>query len=250
MIYGLYQSAAGMMANEYRQDTLSNNVANADTPGFKREIATFAERVPAKDAGRRDGLSSEMLSALTGGVWLGKTATDYSEGAMHRTDDPLDVALAGPGFFTVESNGRTLLTRDGRMRVTPDGQLVAASDGAAILNAGGGPITIDPRGGDVTIDDEGRIQQGGVNVGRLAIVDVANYGALKKAGASRFSPGNAGTVPSFARTVQGHIESSGAEPVQEMVQLLETSRSHQINAQMLTLQDQTVGRLIASTTLG
>lgn len=250
MIYGLYQSAAGMMTNEYRQDTLANNVANADTAGFKREIATFAERLPARDAGRRNGPSANLLDRLTGGVWLGRTATDFSEGALQRTEAPLDVALAGPGFFTVESNGRTQLTRDGRMRLTTDGQLVAASDGAAVLGAGGGAIVIDPRGGAITIDPDGRIQQAGLRVGQLGVVDVEDYGALRKSGASRFVLERGATLPSGAETLQGYVESSGAEPVREMVALMETARAHQINAQMLTLQDQTVGRLISGTTLG
>ena len=182
MIYGMYQSAAGMLVNEYRQDVLANNLANAETVGFKREIAAFAERLRASEAGRREGPSNDLMDALSGGLWLARTETDFSEGAFVRTDNPLDVALAGPGFLRVAANGREYLTRDGRMLMTADGRLVSAIDGAAILGRGGQPIRLNPRGGEISIDEDGRILQGGVGGGRLALVDVKNYQALRKAG--------------------------------------------------------------------
>src|SRR3989442_9991693 len=80
VIYGLYQSAAGMMTSEYAQSVLANNLANADTVGFKRDVAVFAERLRADQAGRRDGPTAEGLGSLSGGTWLGRTDVDFSEG--------------------------------------------------------------------------------------------------------------------------------------------------------------------------
>ena len=88
MIYGTYQSAAGMMVNEYRQNVIANNIANAETTGFKRQMAVFAERVPASEGDRRHGPSSELLRPLTGGLWLGRTETDFSVGAVVKSDNP------------------------------------------------------------------------------------------------------------------------------------------------------------------
>ena len=98
MIYGLYQSAAGMMVNEYRQNVLANNIANAETVGFKREMTSFAERLLASEAGRREGPSKDLMEALSGGIWLGRTDTDFSAGAAIKTDNPLDVMITGSGF--------------------------------------------------------------------------------------------------------------------------------------------------------
>lgn len=246
MIHGLYQSAAGMLTGEYRQAVIANNLANAETSGFKRELAVFSERQPAAVAGLRSGPSNETLAGLSGGAWLGRTHTDFSEGGLQRTDRPLDVALAGDGFLTVEQGGQTLLTRDGRMLMDAVGVLRAAVDGAAVLGPGGAPIALNPRGGAAFVDEQGRISQNNVIVGQLGIVDVANYDALRKVGAGRFAFDPDDQQPAAVRVQCGFVESSGVEPVQELVGMIEASRLYQLNAQMVSLQDQTAGRMIAS----
>ncbi len=248
MIYGLYHSVAGMMVNEHRQEVIANNLANADTVGFKRDLATFAERLPATQAGVRNGAGHALLDALSGGLWLGQTEVDYSEGAFVKTDQPEDVALAGPGFLMMRMNGRDLLTRDGRTRLDENGRLVAVSDGAAVLSAGGGEIRANPRGGPVSIDADGWASQDGKHVARLAVVEPEDYLALKKVGASRFDAAGTRTRPADADVLSGHVESSGVQPVDELVAMIEAGRAYQFNAQMVTLQDQTAGRLIATLT--
>lgn len=244
MIYGLYQSAAGMLVNEYRQDVLANNLANADTVGFKRDIATFAERVPATEAGLRRGASADLLRDLSGGLWLARTVTDYRSGSLQRTDNPLDVALDGDGFLLVEQNGEALATRDGRLLMDADGALVAAADGAAVLGVGGAPIRLNPRGGTPAIDSEGGITQDGMLVGRLALVDFADYGRLRKVGQGRLDMQDSPPAVATARVLSGVTESSGVEPVRELVSMIEAARAYQLNAQMVSLQDESAGRLI------
>lgn len=244
MIYGMYQSAAGILVNEYRQNVLANNLANADTVGFKRDVATFAERLRASQAGRRQGPTNDLMEDLSGGTWLARTHTDFSEAAFVKTDNPLDVALAGPGFLRVAASGREYLTRDGRMMLDADGWLVSAVDGASILGHAGQPIRLSPRGGAISIDQEGRIQQSNVTVARLGVVDVADYDGLRKAGAGRFSAEGVGLRRSPAKVIPNFIESSGVQPLKELVTMIEAARTYQINAQMVSLQDQTAGRLI------
>jgi len=246
MIYGLYQSAAGMMVSEYRQSVIANNLANAETVGFKRDVATFAERDPARLAGVRQGVGDRLLETLSGGVWLGRTETDFSQGSLTATQNPTDVALDGPGFFLVDKGGRRYATRDGRMRVDPHGMLISAADGAAMLGPGGVPLRVDPRGGAITVDEGGRIRQDGRIVGQLAVVDYADPRRLRKSGGGRFEIEGLQPIESPARVVQGYTESSGVEAVQELVSMIEVSRAYQMNAALLALQDQTVGRLISS----
>lgn len=244
MIYGLYQSAAGMMVNEYRQDVLANNLANAETVGFKREIASFAQRLRASEAGWRDGPSNALMESLSGGTWLGQTGIDFSAGAAVKTDNPLDVLIAGPGFLQVSADGHEYLTRDGRMLMDADGWLVSANDGAAILGQAGQPIRLNPQGGEISIDEDGYIKQGQLMVGQLGLVSVDDEQALRKTGASRFELGDAALTSSSAELMQGHLESSGVEPVKELVTMIEASRAYQLNAEMLSLQDQSASRLI------
>lgn len=245
MIYGLYSSAAGMLTNEYRQNVIANNLANADTVGFKQDIAVFAERPPESLAGNYAGPSADNLDGLSGGVWLGRTQTDFSPGPLKQTDQPLDVALDGPGFLTVEVNGRPQYTRDGRLMKDATGQLRAVSDGAPVLGLGNLPIMLNPVGGRPSVDEDGRIYQNGAMVGRLALADFADYGALRPTGAGRFDAGDAQPGGSSARVFSGHLESSGVEPVRELVNMIETSRAYQINAQMIAVQDQSIGRLVS-----
>ncbi|MCA9242526.1 MAG: flagellar hook-basal body protein [Phycisphaerales bacterium] len=243
MIYGLYHSAAGMMVNEYRQDVLANNLANAETVGFKPMRAVFAERAPASQAGERQGPSNELLRPLSGGLWLGATRTDFNEGDIVRTEQPTDVALAGSGFLMVQQDGETLLTRNGAFVVDRDGALLSATDGAPVLNIAGAPIRVNPLGGEISVSEEGTIRQGTAIVGRLGIVDVDDYNELRQVGAARFRTEQQ-TTPSLARVRQGALERSGAEPITELTNMLESARAFQMNAQMVTMQDQSIGRLI------
>ena len=240
----MYQSAAGMMVNEYRTNVLANNIANAETPGFKRDIASFAERQRASEAGRREGASNDLLEGLTGGLWLGETETDFSEASFVRTEQPLDVAIAGAGFLRVRSNGNEYLTRDGRMLMTDQGWLVSAVDGAEMLGQGGQPIRLNPRGAKPHISENGTITQGNVIAGRLDVVNAENYQALRKVGASRFDASATRLTEPLGVLQSGYVEGPGVEAVKELTTMIEASRAYQLNAQMVTLQDQSAGRLI------
>ncbi len=246
MIYGLYNSAAGMMVSEYRQSVLANNIANAETVGFKRDVATFAERLPEAQAGGRDGPSDPGMAGLSGGTWLGRTFTDHSPAAKTQTGMWSDVSLDGPGFLAVQAGGQRLYTRDGRMTMDADGALVAASDGAPILGRGGLPIQLNPHGGEPTIDSDGRIRQNGAVVAELEVVDFADYDVLRKAGAARFTAPDSALVGSPALVRSGFLENSGVQPLGELVSMIEASRAYQLNARMVGLQDETIGKLIST----
>jgi flagellar basal-body rod protein FlgF len=249
MIYGMYHSAAGMLTSEYQQGVIANNLANADTVGFKRDVATFAERLRAEMAGVRKGPSDPGLGGVSGGLWLGATHTSYQEGAYEKTGVATDVALDGPGFLTVQHEGQTLLTRDGRFIVDQTGQLVSVTDGAAVLNKGGQPIRLNPNSGPLSfIDQDGWVYQNirgnDVRVAQLGLTDVADYDALQKAGSGRFQTDPQNLAPGYMRVRIGFVEQSGVEAVPEMVNMIETARAFQMNASLVSLQDQTLGRLL------
>lgn len=244
MIYGLYNSAAGMLVNEHRQSVIANNLANAETTGFKRDLAIFAEREQAALAGRRHGVTNRDLQTLTGGLWLGETFTDFSEGSKIQTGNPLDITIDGPGFLSVQAGGERLFTRDGRLMMDAHGRLVSVVDQAPVLGRGGAPIHLNRLGGQPRIDSDGRVFQDGVQMGELEIVDFANYATLRKVGDNRVAATAGGLKGSPARVQAGYTEASTVEPVVELVNMLDASRAYQINAEMVKLQDESLGRLI------
>jgi flagellar basal-body rod protein FlgF len=248
VIYGLYHSAAGMLTTEYAQEVTANNIANADTHGFKRAIATFAEREPAALKGLKSGVSDHSLASLSGGLFLGRTFTDYRPGPLEQSDQPTDVALEGRGFFMVRQDGETLLTRDGRFIKDAQGLLRSATDGAAVLNPNGAPIRLPRFGGELTIDTDGRIFQDGALVSQLAVTDVRDVDALQPVGSGRYRFNPEDEIAPVGRMRQHYVERSGVEPIKEMVNMIENARAYQMNARLLSLQDQTLGRLISVVT--
>src|SRR6185503_11059153 len=102
MIYGLYLSATGVLANSYRQDVIANNLANSETVGFKRHLAVFQQRPPeSQELGRTD-LSDSMLDHIGGGFLLSPTMVDTTQGELETTGNNLDAAIVGKGYFAVD----------------------------------------------------------------------------------------------------------------------------------------------------
>jgi flagellar basal body rod protein FlgG len=144
----------------------------------------------------------------------------------------------------VEVDGQRLYTRDGRMTKSPDGLLVAATDGAPVLGQGGAPLRLNPYGGEPSIDTQGRVTQDGSIVGELELVDFGDYSALQKVGAARFAGPSERMLPAPVLVQSGYVEASGVQPLAELVNMMETSHAYQLNARMVSLHDDSVGKLI------
>src|SRR6185369_8802982 len=125
MVYGIYQSAAGLQINQHRQDVLANNLANIETVGFKPDLALARERmIASREGGNDPSLSNSTLNGMTGGTVAAPTFTSFIPGAVEPTGRPLDVALQGDGFFAVQDGDTKRYTRDGRFMFDADGRLV------------------------------------------------------------------------------------------------------------------------------
>lgn len=243
MPYGLYISAAGADVQSQRMQILSHNLANVDTPGFKREFAVIqaraAEAVETGQATEGDG----SINDVGGGVSLAETMTDFAAGAFRQTGLPTDMAIDGDGFFVVDKNGDQMLTRAGNFRFTPNGELKTAQ-GYNVLAEGGEPIAINPSL-PWDVSDDGRITQAGVQI-PLALVEPGSLGDLVRSGENLFSP-LATTFPvpvSERRVISGYVEQSSVKPAQEMMELIETSRAYESNVRMIQNQDQMIGALV------
>jgi flagellar basal-body rod protein FlgF len=244
MPYGMYISAAGAEAQSRRLEVISNNLANVDTPGFKRQLAVLEARHAEAITRGEDYAGSQSINDVGGGVSLRETLTDFSRGIVKPTGIPTDLAIDGEGFFLVEKDGKQLLTRAGNFRFSAAGRL-QTQDGYAVLSDDGRPVRIDVGGPTPRLLPQGVLTQGDAGT-VLALVKPQSLGDLAKAGENLFSP-LADTVPVAAdqrRVLEGHLETSTVKPTLEMMDLIEASRAYEANVRMIQNHDQMIGSLV------
>jgi flagellar basal-body rod protein FlgF/flagellar basal-body rod protein FlgG len=243
MPYGLYISAAGAHVQSQRVEVLSNNIANANTPGFKRELAVLqARHAEAIDQGE-DYPGTRSVNNVGGGVFMKETLTDFSPGAMKNTGRTADMAIDGDGFFVVEREGQQFLTRAGNFEIAADGRLTGPGN-TTVLGEDGRPIFIDPTSPWI-VDPSGTVLQSG-NATRIMLAKPKSYGDLAKAGENLFMPlaPTAPVEPTDRRVKSGWLEHSSSNPILEMTQLIEASRAYEANIRMIQNHDSTLGSLI------
>ena len=248
MLYGLYLSAAGVMTNSYRQDVIANNLANAETAGFKRNLATFRQRLTgSQEMPGEAGYSNPLLDGIGGGTLADPTRVDTSQGDFEETDNPLDTAIQGPGYFTVDDHGRQRLTRNGSFLIDRSGTLVMAGGGSQpVLDAGGHAIRLDGTlRSQTSVTRDGLITQAGAPVARLGVVDVANPAALRHEGGTLFSYADPAGLSASNSLVYGErVERANVDPATEMAALMDTQRQLEANANMIHYQDSTLDKLV------
>jgi flagellar basal-body rod protein FlgF len=245
MVYGLWQSAAGLQVQECRQAIISNNLANADTPGFKADRLAFQERLNAATANGDMRSRNPVLDRMTGGLFATSAYTDFRQGNFVPSNNPLDAAIDGDGFFTVQTKDGPQYTRDGRFSKNAEGTLVHLASGGAALGSDGLPITLDPASKKaVQIDDTGLVRQGDRVAGRLALVDFADRKQIEKTGQNLFSANGQQRIDGTGRVKQSVYEASSVEPVSALVDMISTARAYEANAKMISLQDESLGRVV------
>ncbi len=250
MLYGLYLSATGVMTNSYRQDVIANNLANAQTIGFKRDLAFFRERPTAfqEMPGESDS-TDPLLENIGGGTLAMPTSVDTSPGELEQTSNNLDVAVTGSGYFAVDDNGKQMLTRNGRFMIDNNGYLILAnSHGQKVLDPSGKAIRLDGTVRDVTsIAQDGQITQKGQAAGRIGLFDVPDPSQLHKEGGTLLAgPDISQLSPSNSPLRSEWIENANVDPATEMAALMDTQRQLEANANMIRYQDQTLGELVNS----
>jgi flagellar basal-body rod protein FlgF len=252
MPYGLYLSADGANVQSKRLEVLSNNLANVDTNGFKRQLAIFQARASEAQKLGLDAPGSMTINDLSGGVGFRGTMTDFSVGPFKHTGDSNDVAIAGDGFFRVSKDGQTFLTRSGSLQFNSAGEMLT-QEGHKVLDDGGVPIRVTPNGGPVEIGTDGGVSQfdeAGVrlSVSQIGIVQVESPQQLVREGENLYTlPADARSAlvpPALRRLQVGFLEASTVNPTSEMTTLIEASRALEANVNMIRNHDQTLGTLV------
>lgn len=237
----IFSALFGAMSNEHRIDISANNLANVNTTGFKRDNCAFQDTfqrfahdniVDAKPFIQDKNMFPDPK--IMARPRLSEEVVDLSQGAFQKTGNPLDVAIRGDGFFKVQKDGGEFLTRNGVFSLSPDGVLIT-EQGYPVM-ASGGQISVPPRS-NVVIDAEGVIRADGQEIARLDFVQPADPRALKKNGENLFVL-EGDEVPAEGEVVQGYIEKSNVEVVNEMVAMIECQRSFEMYQKMITTTDQ------------
>jgi flagellar basal-body rod protein FlgG len=225
--------AASMSDDMARMATISHNLANATTPGFKKDIPVsrpFVDYLQAYDQG-----GSEAIAAATSAT---TTVVDHRAGSLRYTGSALDVALEGPGFFELQGDQGPVYTRLGSFRLDASGRLMSAS-GLAVS----GNITL--TGSQPRIDQQGRIFEDDKPVGQLRVVSFERPRELQKMGNGLFLAGDAGTGSvSDSHVRQGFLENSNVVSTNEMVNVIETMRHFEANQKLIQGYDDMLDRAI------
>lgn len=237
----MYVGLSRQMTLQRELDVVANNIANAETAGFKVEalnIETEPRYLPTNDDGQ-DVINFALDSGVT---------RDFGQGALKATGASLDMAIEGEGFFTVTTPAGPRYTRDGRFSLDAQGKVISAQ-GAPLLDASGGEITLDSARGKPTIGQDGTISQQGQIVGKVGVVRFASLSALSKTGGGLYrNDTNIQPQPAAdARVMQGMIEASNVQPVVQISKLIEVSRAYESISRMMDqtsqLSSQAIDRL-------
>lgn len=256
MVKGLYTAYTGMINEQRRLDILSNNLANSNTTGYKKEGATstaFADKLAIKIKDSSNAYMPRGIGIVNLGTKIGEVYTNFDQGSFRITDRPADMAISGNGFFAIEftdKQGNTSIkyTRNGEYTVTNEGYFTTP-DGDYLLNkqaalAGqtgqGAYLRVDPVQ-PYTINEQGFIFQGGAIVGQVGVIDIDNYDYISKYGENLYEllPGG-NVIDSTAGIEQGVLEASNVSIVDELVNMITIQRAYEAGQKMIQTEDETI----------
>ncbi len=219
-----------MLGQLQQNDVIANNLANLNTRGFKRDLVFF-EMLKPNDTNSK-----------------ARIATDFEQGALTETNNPLDLALSGPGFFAVQTEEGVAFTRDGHFKLDADGVL-RTQQGYAVLGEGGEIVLIDQdlKPEQITITRNGEIYLGDMFIDRLAIKDFEDYSQLQKRGENMFVVDDSVQPLDLEEPEvhQGFLEEANINPAEEMIQLIEVQRQFESIQRMVRTLDETFHKAAA-----
>jgi flagellar basal-body rod protein FlgG len=235
MLSGLNTAAAGMAAQQQRLDAVANDLANANTTGYKHQRVGFRDLV--YDQTGRSSAQGVRTGSGAAAVDAGRA---FAQGVLQRSDRPLDVAIQGEGFIRIRlADGRDALTRDGGLHIDGNRRLTT-STGALVQPA----ITV-PEGAaedDISIGVDGTVLANGTRIGKLDVVTVRSAAGLLAAGDNAFittpSSGPAIAAPQATTITQGALEASNTDMAEAMVSMIESQRAFQLTSKAITTADE------------
>lgn len=227
-----YIALSRLDTQQRAMDVIANNIANANTEGFKAQRVLFSDYLSQQHG----------VDAPRGGTALTYTqdrATylDQSDGGLTQTGNSLDMALTGPGFFTVSTPSGTRLTRSGRFGLMPDGRISDAA-GNLLLGSSGQPLQVSTSDTQIRISGNGTISTENGEVGQIGIVTVDDTRQLVPEGGKLLRATGTTTAMTQPKVTQGMIETSNVQPISELTRMIQTQRDFQFVTQFVESEGQ------------
>ena len=229
---------SGMLPRELHHSVAATNLANITTTGYKASRAFLKSFIDAEMAAEANNDRCHRLSEIE------EVHTDFSQGMMQQTDNVLDMAIQGGGFFCIDAPQGELYTRNGNFKLDRNYRLVT-SDDLPILGQNNRPIKM--YDGDIFVLEDGEITINGERVAKLKIIDFENPADLKKGGNNLFVPMDEnvrGSPSKDYKIKHGFLERSNVVPVQEMMSMILYFRNYEADSRILTAQDDTLRRAV------
>lgn len=244
MIKGLYTASSSMLANQRKMNIISNNLANIDTTGYKKDEGIQESFPEMMISLIEKGKPARKIGSLGTGVRLQETYTDFNQGSMIQTGNRLDLAIEGDGFFVVQTPEGLRYTRNGNFSLKENGQIVS-NQGYPVMGENGPIQTIDGR--DISINSRGQLYFDGLRGDRFLVVDFPETNQLTKIGDNLFASELEGEEQAAGFQIQqGYLEKSNINMVQEMVKMIETSRYYDVNQKVISAYDGTLDKVVNS----
>lgn len=242
MIRGLYTAASGMVAEAMRTDVISNNLANANTAGYKKDVAVTKDFASILISRVNDGANVPVIGSLGLGTVVDEVATIHSTGPVRMTGNAFDLAIEGKGFFAVQTPQGVRYTRNGTFAQNTRGELIT-NEGYPVLGENGN-IRIG-QGAKMVVGTDGSITVDGQPVQKMQMVEFADEKQLIKEGGSLYNT-SADQTPTPATGIvrQGCLELSNVNVVGEMVNLISNYRAYEINSKVVQSHDQMIGKAV------
>jgi flagellar basal-body rod protein FlgG len=257
MINSLWISKTGMEAQQMQLDVISNNLANVSTNGFKRANVVFEDLIYQNL--RQVGANSTEQSTLPTGLQIGlgvrtvATSRSFTQGSMQQTNNKLDVAIQGDGFFQITMpDGTTSYTRDGSFQVNSAGAVVT-STGLAVANG----VTVPANATSISISGDGTVSATipgtptPAQIGTISLARFINPAGLTPLGGNLYAQSDASGQPQtgtagadgLGSLMQGFVETSNVNVVQELVSMIQTQRAYEMNSKAIQTSDQMLQKL-------
>ncbi|HWR38006.1 MAG TPA: flagellar basal-body rod protein FlgF [Patescibacteria group bacterium] len=251
MIRGIYTAASGMIVESLRNDVIANNLANVDTAGYKKDVTISKDFASLLLRRINDGKDAPEIGSMGVGALVDKVATIHTDGALKLTGNELDLAISGNGFFSIETPNGVRYSRNGSFTRNAQGELVTQT-GNRVLGTNNTPIILgagnaaNANGVKALFTKDGRVYVDNLEVAQLQMVEFADpQRQLDKEGYNLYKAPDGVTGQAFTGQItQGVLETSNANVVTEMVNMIAGQRAYETNAKVVQSQDELLDKAV------